>query len=118
MEPVTDTPETAAPTASPDAELASQSVPGSVGRLTPEEHQTLMRIRDESRMLMQKIGEFEIQKARVMHRIEELDAQGQEVINSVSHRVGIADGQQWIALADGTIRLVSPQAAKEGAAPS
>lgn len=116
MEPVTDTADSAAPTASPE-DAATPSVPGSAGRLTPEEHQKCMSIRDESRMLMQKIGELEIQKARIMQRVDVLDAEGQEVLASIARRVGITD-QQWVALADGTIRIVNPQAAKEGAAPS
>jgi hypothetical protein len=114
-------PETSENTADHDDSNAvdpAQNLPGFLGRLTPEEHRKLLGVRDESRMLMQKVGELEVQKARIMQRIDVLDGEGQEVINSVSRRVGISDGQQWIAHADGKIILVNPAAAKEGAAPS
>jgi hypothetical protein len=99
-------------------ETVTQNVPGLLGRLTPEEAQSLMSIRQESQQLLQKVGEHEVLKARVMLRIDALDAKGQEIINSISQRVGVPDGQQWVALQDGTIRLVNNAPAQESAEPS
>jgi hypothetical protein len=106
------------PSSASEADVAPPSLPGVAGRLTPEEQQKLMQVRDESRTLLQKIGEFEVQKARIMARLEQLEGDGQEAINAISRRLSIPDGQQWVALQDGTIRLVNQPATKEGAAPS
>jgi hypothetical protein len=53
-----------------------------------------------------KIGEQEFLKRRVLDRLAELDAKQQDFINGISERLGITEGQQWVAVADGTIRLV------------
>jgi hypothetical protein len=87
----------------PAAEVADLQ---DLGRLTPEEHQMLMRIRGESQQLLAKVGEHELLKSRILNRVEELDAQGQQIINAVSQRLGLQEGQSWVGLQDGRIRLV------------
>jgi hypothetical protein len=89
-----------------DLPLEAPRDPQDLGRLTPEEHQTLMRIRAESQQLLAKVGEHELLKQRILSRVEVLDGQGQEVINAVSQRLGLKDGQTWVGLQDGRIRLV------------
>jgi len=81
--------------------------PSNLGKLTPEEQSALLNIRQQSQQLLAKIGEHELLKARLLSRLEDLDAQGQEHINGISKRLGIEEGQQWVALQDGTIRLVN-----------
>lgn len=77
-----------------------------LGRLTPEEHQSLMQIRAQTQQLLAKVGEYDFLKARILGRVEELDAQGQQIINGVSARLGLEEGQTWVGLQDGRIRLV------------
>jgi hypothetical protein len=101
------TAEEAAPAAAPKTDV--------IGRLTPEEHQNLMSVREESQKLLQKLGEYEVLKARVLHRVEELDGVGQGYIDAISQRLNIAPGQQWIAVADGTVRVVNPAPTPGGA---
>jgi len=118
----TDTPTPDAPQASPPADVQAETpeVPGSIGKLTPEEQQALVRIRQESQQLLAKIGEHEVLKMRLLARVDELDEQGQQHINTISKRIGITDGQQWVALQDGSIRLVNapaPGQNGEGAPP-
>jgi hypothetical protein len=87
-----------------------QQDPSIIGRLTPEEHQALLRIRQQSQQLMAKIGEHEVLKSRLLGQLDELDGQGQGLINAVSKRLGLEDGQQWVGMQDGTVRLVNPPA--------
>lgn len=91
------------------------SAPEVAGRLTPEEHGKLSEIRAESQKLLQKLGEYEVLKARVLRRVDELDAIGQGYIDEISQRLNIPAGQQWVALADGTVRLVNPAPVPGGA---
>lgn len=97
---------TETPTPTPHAEEAPVSDPHDLGRLTPEEHQRLLQIRQESQQLLAKVGEHEFLKGRLIARVEELDASGQEIINAVSARLGLKEGQTWVGLQDGRIRLV------------
>jgi len=93
--------------ATPAAEAEAQ-IPGALGKLTPEEQQALLSIKQQSHQLLAKVGEHEILKMRVLAKLDELDEQGQTYINAVSQRLNLEPGQQWVALQDGTIRLVNP----------
>ena len=104
----TETPETA-PEAAEATEAAAPEVPGMIGKLTPEEQTALLQIRQQSQQLLAKVGEHEVLKMRVLAKLDELDAQGQEHINAISKRLGLEDGQTWVALQDGTIRMVNSQ---------
>lgn len=118
--PTTDAPPPEAPAPTSAEAAATPEVPGSIGKLTPEEQQALLQIRQESQQLLAKIGEHEVLKMRLLARIDELDGKGQDHINTISQRLGLGDGQQWVALQDGTIRLVNPPASGqngEGAPP-
>jgi hypothetical protein len=107
----------AAPT--PEAQAAAQ-VPGVLGKLTPEEQQALLLIRQESQQLLAKVGEHEVLKGRLLAKLDELDEKGQGHINAISKRFNLEDGQQWVALQDGTVRLVNPPQASQaqGGAPA
>lgn len=93
--------------ASAEAAAETPEDDGALGKLTPEEQAAMLGIRQQSQQLLAKIGEHELLKQRLLNRLNELDTQGQEYINAVSQRLGIQDGQQWVALQDGTIRLVN-----------
>lgn len=103
----------------PESEAQAQ-IPGMLGKLTPEEQSALIGIRQESQQLLAKVGEHEVLKMRILAKLDELDEKGQGIINSVSKRFGLEDGQQWVALQDGTVRLVNPPnaAQTEGGAPA
>lgn len=105
--PSTDAPPPEAPEpTTAEAEQPAED-PNALGKLSPEEQTALMMIRQQSQQLLAKVGEHEVLKQRLLARLDELDKQGQDHINGVSKRLGIEDGQQWVALQDGTIRLVN-----------
>lgn len=103
---MSETPETSNETPNETA-TETQEDPSVLGRLTPEEHQLLLQVRSESQPLLAKIGEHELLKSRILARLEELNSQGQEIMNAVSQRLGLKEGQTWVGLQDGTIRLVN-----------
>ena len=106
METTTETtPEaTAAPTSSPEA----QKDPTDLGTLTPEEQSALIKIKQDSQQYLAKIGEFEVMKARLLGKLDQMDKEGQAIMDSISKRLNLNPGQQWAAQLDGTIRLVTP----------
>jgi len=79
-----------------------------IGRLTPEEQQLLTKLKQDSAQYLNKIGEFEVMKARLLGKLDEMDKEGQEVMDAISKRLGLQPGQQWVAMLDGSIRLVAP----------
>lgn len=119
--PPTPAPEAAAEATpeTPQAEAQAQ-IPGVLGKLTPEEQQALMAIKQQSQQLLAKVGEHEVLKMRVIAKLDELDEQGQGHINAISKRFGLEGGTQWVALQDGTVRLVNPPQAgqAQGGAPA
>lgn len=116
MEPTTPSPEVTDETSSSDVVSTGQT--DFVGRLTPEEEARLREIRGESQQLLQKVGEHEVLKMRLLQRLDVLDGDGQELINAISRRIGVPPGQQWVALADGSIRVINNSAVREGSGPS
>jgi hypothetical protein len=82
--------------------------PSELGKLTPEEQQTLTRLKQDTAQYLNKIGEFEVMKARLMNKLEAMEQEGQGVMEAISKRLGLEPGKQWVAMLDGTIRLVSP----------
>jgi len=116
METEQSTTETTTETPTPEAQeavseavaQAQADIPGVLGKLTPEEQKALMGIRQQSQQLLAKVGEHEVLKGRLLSKLDELDAQGQGHINAISQRFNLESGQQWVALQDGTVRLVNP----------
>jgi hypothetical protein len=37
-----------------------------------------------------------------------MEQEGQDIMGAISKRLGLDSGQQWVAMLDGTIRLVTP----------
>ena len=111
-EDATPVPEDAAPAppepTPPEAEApeAEAQDPNVIGKVTPEEQAALMTIRNEQQQRLLKLGEHDVVKSRLVAELKELEQKGQVYINEIAKRLGIQDGQQWVALGDGTIRLV------------
>lgn len=113
-ETATETPDApVTPEPAPPAEAQAPTDPSVIGRMTPEEHNGMMKIRAESQQLLAKVGEHELLKLRIMARVEELDEQGQGLIAGVTKRLGLDPGTQWHGMQDGTIRLVNRPAAPQ-----
>ena len=101
------TTETTVPESAPAPEQAVKD-PLDLGKLTPEEQGSLMKIKGDSAQYLVKIGEFEVMKARLLGKLDQMDKEGQAIMDSISRRLGLDPGQQWVAMQDGAIRLVEP----------
>lgn len=77
-----------------------------LGRLTTEEQQILVQLKHETAQYLNKIGEFEVMKARCLVKLDELESKGQQIMASISTRLELDPGVQWVTLMDGSIRLV------------
>ena len=105
-------------TPAPTQDAPEQAVaedPSIIGRLTPEEQQALFQVRQESQQLLAKVGEHELLKVRILARLDELNSQGETLLNNVTKRLGLEDGQKWVGMQDGTIRLINPPSQEGGA---
>ena len=78
-----------------------------IGKLTPEEQQTLTKLKQDTAQYLNKIGEFEVMKARIMNKLESMEQEGQSIMDAISKRLGLNPGQQWVAMLDGTVQLVA-----------
>jgi len=99
METTTETTETPTTTEAPKD-------PTDLGKMTPEEQTAILKLKQESQGYLAKIGEFEVMKARLLNKLESLDAEGQAILGAISQRLGLKAGEQWAAQQDGTIRLI------------
>jgi hypothetical protein len=97
---------TETPTETPVTEEAAKD-PNDLGKLTPEEQGALLKIKAESAQYLAKIGEFEVMKARLLHKLNQMDAEGQAIMGAISTRLGLTEGQQWAAHQDGTLHLIN-----------
>lgn len=116
MENTTETNETSTETptqAAPEGSAAVAENPAAIGKLTPEESAALTTIRGQSQQLLAKVGEYEVLKGRLIRTVEGLEERGQHIINEVTKRLGLEEGQQWSTTADGTILLINPPAKNE-----
>lgn len=86
--------------------------PDIVGALTPEEMAMLMGLRQKGSQVTMEIGNLELRKARLLGTMSDIEVQGQNMLNTVAVRLGLAEGQPWQVLPDGRARIlrnVSPQ---------
>jgi len=108
METTTETTDT--PTPEPEVQEAAASEeakdPNDLGKMTPEEQGAILKIKQESQQYLAKLGEFDVMKARLLKKLEEMDAEGQAIMGAISQRLGLKEGEQWVAHQDGTIRRV------------
>ena len=69
--------------------------PKILGELTEEEIQKLQQMRRTASDIVHQIGNMEVQKARMMGNLSEIEVQGKMTMESVSERLGLAKGVQW-----------------------
>jgi hypothetical protein len=106
---------TEAPPAAESTEAAADTTeaapekkdPSIIGKLSTEEQQLLMSMRQQSQKLFARIGEMDYQKSQLIAQIQQIERASQEAVNAISKRLGVEDGQQWVAMANGEIRLVA-----------
>lgn len=77
-----------------------------VGKLTEREHQELLKIKGAISEKLRKIGEFQVLQNRLSNEIVDLEKSGQQIMTSITERLGLSSNNEWVALHDGTIRVL------------
>jgi hypothetical protein len=80
--------------------------PNVVGTLTQQEMETLAGLRRRGSQLVMQIGAVEVQKARMLGDLDANENQAEAVMQGISKRMGISDGQRYQIMPDGKVRLV------------
>ena len=98
----------------PDVPTPSEPPPSELDRrLTDEESRTLADLRRQGNDVIFQIGHHEVQKARLLGRLQQIEAEAQGVLDQVGQRLGIPDGTAWTVLPDGSVQVLpggGPQA--------
>jgi len=78
--------------------------PDVLGVMEPAELGMLTAIQQQGRAIVQRIGEAEVEKARLLGQLSNLEAQNQQHLQNVAKRLGIPQGTQWQVTNDGKVR--------------
>ena len=77
-----------------------------VGDLEPIEIKTLNTLREAAREVTLEIGNLEVRKARLLGSLSDIEGRAQQILNGVSKRLGIPDGQAWQVTPEGKARVL------------
>jgi hypothetical protein len=88
------------------------------GNLNEQEAQSLNNLQREQRNILMKMGELEVQKARLLGRHAQLEQQGQVLLQGVATRLEIPSNWPWQVQADGSVLTQEPPAPEEPEVPS
>lgn len=98
----------AAPSETPPAPAAP---PPDAGELTVGEMRLIEQLRAGADQIVREIGNMEVRKSQLLGRLNQLEAQGQNVLNTAARRLNIPDGETWHVTNDGKVRRgVAPPA--------
>lgn len=81
--------------------------PNVIGVLEPREMGLLMSMSQQARAIVQRIGEVEVEKARMLGQLSNLEAQNNQHLKSIGVRLNIPENVQWQVTQDGKARKVS-----------
>ena len=93
----------------PPPEVSGETQPTDptvVGVLTEQENNALGMLRRQGQQIQMKIGEMEIQKARLLGTMQDFENQAQTVLTQAGKRMGVTEGQPFSVAPDGTVRLI------------
>lgn len=81
--------------------------PNIVGNLIPQEIGMLNQLRQQGNTLTTRIGLAELQKAKLLWQIQQIEDKAQEIMDAAGKRMGIPNGQVWQVTQDGKARLMA-----------
>ncbi len=94
-------------------ESAEAPVEGIVGELAPPEMAQLQQLQAQVNSCYNTIGQMEVRKAAILGRVGAIEAQGQQVMNGIAKRCGIAEGTPWQITPDNKVQTVLPSNVKQ-----
>lgn len=95
------------------SDVTSQTNPATEAslKLEPSEVEALTRMHLEIQNTIQRIGQLEVQKARYMSTISEIEVKAQEMMSQVARRLNIEPGTRWQMGPDGSV-IILPRTAQ------
>ena len=85
---------------------AAETDPNILGTMEPHELAMMTALRQQARGLVTRIGELEVEKARILGQVARLEDQTQNHLQGVGKRLNIPQGMQWQVTADGKLRKI------------
>lgn len=92
----------------PEVPEAPPEDPNVLGVLEPSEMGILTAIQQQARAVVQRVGEIEVEKFRLMGQLSGLEGQNQQHLQSIAKRLGVPQGTQWQVTQDGKVRQALP----------
>lgn len=83
---------------------------GFVGELTVGEMRLIQTLRQNADALVREIGNLEVRKAQLLNQLNQIEQQGQSVLNGAAKRLNIPNGETWQVMPDGKVRRTGPAA--------
>ena len=84
-------------------EEAPAADPNLLGTLEAGEMGVLTALQQQGRAIMLRIGELEVEKARMLGQLSNLEQQNQQHLQGVGKRLNIPQGVQWQVTNDGKV---------------
>lgn len=75
-------------------------------KLEPEEVQQLQLLHRSAQEQVQRIGQMEVQKGRLLASLAEMEERAQAIMNAAAARLGIQPGVAWRMAPDGTVVIL------------
>jgi hypothetical protein len=82
--------------------------PTILGELTDEEIQYFQQMRRNAADIVHQIGNMEVQKARMMGNISEIEGHSKAAMEGISERLGLAKGVHWQIQDNKIVQVVMP----------
>ena len=77
------------------------------GELEAPEIAQLHQLQAQANACYNQIGQLEVRKAAMLGRVGQIESQGQQVMDGIAARVGIAKGTPWKLTADNKIQVLA-----------
>lgn len=83
-------------------EEAINQPPGYVGTLEEGEARVLASLRQTASQIVLKVGQFEVEKARLLGQLSDIEERSKTIINEATQRFGV-EGTHWNVHPDGRV---------------
>lgn len=82
-----------------------------LGELSAEEMAQLNALRQAAHDYVFQIGQLEVRKRQLLDLLGNTESRAQAILDQAAKRLGIPDGQAWVADSSGKVRLQKPSGA-------
>jgi hypothetical protein len=78
-----------------------------LGDLEASEMGVLVSMQQQGRAIIQRVGEMEVEKSRILGQLANLESQHQQYLQTIAKRLNIPQGVQWQVTQDAKARKVT-----------